>query len=231
MSLFKPSGEENHKKNTMRKFLYGGGMILILALGIVACFFYYGKPTDTLIVDKEKALIIASLDVRKKELATQAQQLGKAQKEVTQNQEEYRKLLKEMQQLEGVMEKIFSARNNRETSEELAQLETIRLAAEKRVRLKEEKKFKQAEEERLQAEAAAAKDTLDLTNIDKLTKIYEGMRPAAMAVIIKELREELALQILLRMEERKVSRLFASLDPAHAASLSSKLNELKKKGR
>ena len=61
-----------------------------------------------------------------------------------------------------------------------------------------------------------------------ITKIYNSLRPAALANIIRQLREDLALQILLRMEERRVARLFATLEPAYAARLSDKLNKIKK---
>jgi flagellar motility protein MotE (MotC chaperone) len=150
-------------------------------------------------------LLLASLDAQQQSLRQAEEAVQAEKKALAQEQQENAQAWQELSRLEGRLEEVILARQH--TEEELRQ-QAQELAALKKM-------------------AATKQDTLALTNIRKVTKIYSAMKPAALASIIKQLREDLALQILLRMEDRKVAKLFAVLEPAYAARLSTKLNELK----
>jgi flagellar motility protein MotE (MotC chaperone) len=194
----------------VRRILWiAGGLAAVagIAVGSIAVYawtkeVYAPPPTPS-------ALLWESLKTQQQELERQLQTVMQEKAALGAEEAEYQRAMDELATLEKQMETALLARQSVDqavaaSTEAMAGLQQ-RLAATPRA------------------------ETLDVRNIRKVTKILSAVKPAVLASIIKQLREDLALQVLLRMEERKVAKLLAVLEPAYAARLSTQLNALKAK--
>jgi flagellar motility protein MotE (MotC chaperone) len=205
------------QRRWVRRILFalgGTGAALIVAL---IAFGTYGRIRQVYAPGAPPSpLLVESIQQQQEELSVQQAAAQAEKKMLAADQAEMKRALDELAQLELQLERALLARE-----------QTVQAVAGQSAAVAD-----LAHQVARQQELAAVKpDTLELNNIKKVTKILSAMKPAALAGVIKQLREELVLEILLRMEERKVAKLFAVLEPADAARLSTKLNARKAGGR
>lgn len=64
----------------------------------------------------------------------------------------------------------------------------------------------------------------------KLARLYSVMRPQDAASALSKLNDDVVVEILSKMEERKAARILAAMGPDRAADLTAKMLAVKKKG-
>ncbi|HPM77664.1 MAG TPA: hypothetical protein PK961_11270 [bacterium] len=106
-------------------------------------------------------------------------------------------LRQQLQQEQGDLETL-----REEVKKEIVQLEALRVEIDQRL---------------------AKEDEIMAKKIARLVKIYEAMRPDDLAPVLEKLGEDMRLAVLARMKQKTVSALLVRMDPATAASVSTKL--------
>ncbi|MFC1733628.1 MotE family protein [candidate division KSB1 bacterium] len=77
----------------------------------------------------------------------------------------------------------------------------------------------------------AVLDEQEITNLDKLAKLYEAMRPAQASAILMQLNDQTIAEILYRMADRQAGRLMNEIDPLRAADITTRLRRLQQQSR
>lgn len=150
-------------------------------------------------------------------------ELEKQKKDVAEKEETIAELDSVTHKLKTLVKNVTLADTTEKIEPDSVEKVLAELDKEREEKKKQQENIKELEQkiENLKKEDEKKNDV----NISKLAKVYNAMKPADAAQIMKNLNDELVIEILRRVKQRQAAKILSQLPPARAARISQSLGK------